>query len=164
MDKKIEDLTHNELGDALKERKVNIPASKADRVNLLQSLIAEDDRRAALTDEERASEDAAKEEERRAALTDEQRAAEDETKKTPEQLGFAKRAGRTSTAPVAPPATERPYLDSPRPFGIYIKGVLVRFPKGRTPIKDYGVLSQADVLAAVKKDSYVADNGAEVVE
>lgn len=172
---KIEEMTHNDLGDALKERGLNVPASKADRIAALQGAIdadkakeVEDARRVALTDDQRATEDAAAEVERRAALTDEERAAEDEAKKNPhktaEQAGWAKNAGQKSTAPEKPVAMERPYLDAPRPFGIHIEGILVRFPKGRTPIKDHGELTADQVLKALKSDSYVADNGAEVVE
>lgn len=169
---KIEDMTHNDLGDALKERKLDIPASKAARIEALtaaldaeKASVEEDSRRSALTDEQRSVEDVAAETARRAALTDEERAVEDETKKkAPEQLGFAKRAGMTSTAPVKLTPMERPYLDAPRPFGIHVKGILVRFEKGRTPITTRGEVSAEELLEALKTDGYVADNGAEVVE
>lgn len=91
-----------------------------------------------------------------------------ESAKAPvEQAGFAKRVGRESTAPKKPEKVRGPYLDSPRAFGIHIKGHLVRFGKGRTAINDHAYkqygLTGADVLEALRKDSYVADNGAEVV-
>ena len=80
----------------------------------------------------------------------------------PKQAGFAARTGRTSTAPapIKPIGTQRPYLDSPRAFGVRINGILHRFGKGRTLLKH---LSKDD-FAVLKADSYVADNGAEIVE
>ena len=47
-------------------------------------------------------------------------------------------------------------LDSPQAFGIHINGTLVRFRKGRTPLTP----EQAE---ACERDSYVKDNGAEVI-
>lgn len=89
-------------------------------------------------------------------------------KQAPKQAGFAQRVGRTSTAPVPPPNTARPYLDSPRDFGIHVKGLLCRFKKGRTSIKMYAAnlagVSYEDLLKALREDSYVRDNGAELVE
>lgn len=67
-----------------------------------------------------------------------------------------------AAAPKAPakaklPSTERPYLDSPRPFGIWIGGVLVRFAKGKTVLT-------AEQAEALKAHPYTSANGAEVVE
>lgn len=47
-------------------------------------------------------------------------------------------------------------LDSPRDFGIFVKGILVRFRKGRTPLTP-------ELAKACEEDSYVKDNGAEVI-
>lgn len=85
------------------------------------------------------------------------------------QAGFAQRVGRESTKPAKPAKMAPPYLESPRDFGIHIKGHLVRFKKGRTSLAagayqpPYGV-TLAQVLDALRKDSYVADNGAELME
>lgn len=48
------------------------------------------------------------------------------------------------------------YLDSPRGFGIWVNGKLRQFKKGRTPLT-------AEEAIACRADSYVKDNGAEVV-
>lgn len=82
--------------------------------------------------------------------------------KPPQQAGFAK--GHQSTRPVAGKEPTRPYLDSPREFGIHIEGILVRFLKGKHPVKASGDISKEKVLAALRTDSYVADNGATLVE
>lgn len=81
-------------------------------------------------------------------------------KPAPKQAGFAKRSGHTSTAPAKPVATQRPYLDSPRPFGVHILGKRFRFAKGRTLLN---FLTEEE-YEALKNHQYVADNGAEIVE
>ena len=95
-----------------------------------------------------------------------EKALETAPKAPPVQAGFAQRAGLKSTAPVKPPPVERPYLDSPRDFGIYVEGYLVRFKKGRTSINDetHANLSGERLLKAIKEDAYVFDNGAELIE
>lgn len=60
-------------------------------------------------------------------------------------------------AKVRLPVAERPYLDSPRPFGVWSNGLLHRFPKGKTKLTP-------EQAAFLREHPYVADNGAEVIE
>lgn len=65
-------------------------------------------------------------------------------------------ARKPAQAKPRPPATERPYLDTPAAFGVYFKGLNIRFTKGKTKIDD-------ELATFLENDQYVADHGAEVV-
>lgn len=70
-------------------------------------------------------------------------------------------SGRPSTAPEKPKSSQRPYLESPRPFGIHMKdGILRSFNKGRNLLKHL----TPEQVQELKDHSYVADNGAEVID
>lgn len=174
-------LSHEQLGDAVQARGLEVPARKVDRIAALEAYEPEADdatknppepgeeteeAKAARLEQEAKDRAAQEENLRRSNLTQAQRDAEDaaDGKKPGKQDGTGKRAGAASTAPEKPVSTIRPYLDSPQPFGIHIEGILMRFPKGRFPIRDTDTLTQAQILKALKTDGYVADNGAEVVE
>lgn len=63
---------------------------------------------------------------------------------------------------------KRPVLDSPRPFGIHVKGLVVHFKKGKNlleamPFVTGGHGTVKELLKAIKSESYVRDNGAEII-